>query len=103
MATRRVSITEAKQRLGELVKRAAYGGEPTVLEFRDRPQAAIVSYEDFERMRKLDDRYRDQMAVLERLSELRKAIRRRVGTLPDSAEEIERLREERVDELNNLH
>ncbi len=33
-----VSLTEAKQRLGELVKRAAYGGERFVLEFRDKPR-----------------------------------------------------------------
>ena len=102
MATRRVSITEAKQRLGELVKRAAYGGEPTVLEFRDKPHAAIVSYADFERIARTKDTYEEQMAVLEELDALRARIGRRAGTLPDSSEEIARMREERVDELQGL-
>ncbi len=47
MSTNRISITEAKQRLGELVKRAAYGGERFLLQFRGKPQAAVVSYADF--------------------------------------------------------
>ena len=34
----RISITEAKQHLGELVKRVAYGGEQIVLEFRGSPR-----------------------------------------------------------------
>ena len=43
-----IALTEAKQQLGELVKRVAYGGERIVLEFRGKPQAAIVSMNDLQ-------------------------------------------------------
>ena len=102
MKTERVSITRAKQRLGELVKRAAYGGERIVLDFRDKPQAAIVSIED---LRKLEDQspsIEDGLAALRELDEIRERIRRRVGTLPDSSEDIARMREERDAELQGL-
>jgi flagellar hook-associated protein FlgK len=53
-------------------------------------------------MTKSDDKYEEQMQILRKLQAVRERIRRRVGTLPDSSEDIERLREERVDELNRL-
>ena len=56
MSTSRISITEAKQRLGELVKRAAYGGERFLLQFRGQPQAAGWSYADFETLARLKRR-----------------------------------------------
>lgn len=99
MAAKRVSLTEAKQNLSELVKRAAYGGERFVLEFRDKPQAAIVSYEDLERLEAAGDSVRDKWQALDRLDVIRERIARRTGRLPDSAEDIRRLREERTDEL----
>jgi prevent-host-death family protein len=43
-----VSLTEAKKRLGEFVKRASYGGERIVLDFRGKPQAAIVGVDDLD-------------------------------------------------------
>lgn len=100
MATESVSITEAKQRLGELVKRAAYGGERIVLEFRGKPQAAIVSYADLRKVEEL--RIEDGLDALRRLDEIRERIRKRVGTLPDSSEEIARMREERDAEIQGL-
>ena len=98
----RVSLTEAKQRLGELVKRAAYGGERFVLEFREKPQAAIVSYEDLRRLEAGGDSRRDKWEALDRLDAIRKRIAARAGKLPDSAGEIRTMREERVDELQGL-
>ena len=43
MGTHYISLTGAKQNLGELVKRTAYGGERFVLEFRGKARAALVS------------------------------------------------------------
>jgi prevent-host-death family protein len=48
MMKQTIGLTEAKQQLGELVKRVAYGGERIVLEFRGKPQAAIVSIDDLQ-------------------------------------------------------
>jgi prevent-host-death family protein len=98
----RVSITKAKQRLGELVKRAAYGGERIVLEFRDKPQAAIVSIEDLKSLESAREPSPDRWEALDRLDAIRKRIGARTGKLPDSSEEIRKMREERVNELQGL-
>ncbi len=142
-----VSLTDAKQRLGELVKRAAYGGERIVLEFRGRPVAAIVPYEaestdnsnrqemiselrslrergmtyrtrsfesaaEFKRWRaalspeqleaeKSEERRR-ALEALQHLDEIRERIAARSGRLPDSADLIRQMREERDEQLSGL-
>ncbi len=101
-APNHVSLTEAKQRLGELVKRAAYGGERFVLEFREKPQAAIVSYEDLERLEEHDRRGNRDLVALERLRLLRERIAARTDEKFDSVADVERVRQERVDELSGL-
>jgi prevent-host-death family protein len=97
-----VSITEAKQRLGELVKRAAYGGERFVLEFRDKPQAAIVSYADLRRLERTMTAHDREGKALERLRCLRERIAARTDEKFDSVADINRLRQERTDELSNM-
>ena len=52
-----------------------------------------------ERMTELDDTYEERMQVLRELDAVRERIRRRVGTLPDSSGDIERLREDRLDRV----
>jgi prevent-host-death family protein len=97
--TTRVSITEAKQHLGELVKRAAYGGETIVLEFRGKPQAAIVAYEEAEA---LSVGKKPLGEALDDLSRFRETMKEKYGTLPDSAAEIREMREERAQHLGDL-
>lgn len=46
MGDARVSMTELRSRLGELVNRAAYGGERILLLSRGEPRAAIVPIAD---------------------------------------------------------
>ena len=41
-----VSITQAKNRLSDVVNRAAYGGERFLLLSRGKPKAAVVSVEE---------------------------------------------------------
>jgi len=89
VTTNRISITEAKQRLGELVKRAAYGGERFLLQFRGKPQAAVVSYADFEDLERLERSPVGQEEVLERLRSVRERIAARTGEAFDSARELE--------------
>jgi len=97
-----VSLTEAKQRLGELVKRAAYGGERFVLEFRDKPQAALVSYADLKRLELTSIPLETRLQTLTELDKVRERISRRTGKLPDSSKEIAEMREERDAELEGL-
>jgi prevent-host-death family protein len=101
MKTTHISLTEAKQRLGELVKRSAYGGEQFVIEFRGKPQAMVVTYnadyeEDAERRRARG------LEALKRLDEIRERIRDKSGTLPSSVELIRDMREERDRQILGL-
>jgi prevent-host-death family protein len=92
--TTHISLTEAKQRLGELVKRSAYGGERFVIEFRGKPQAMVISYNGAED-EDPDARRERGLRALEELTKLRKRIQERVGILPDSVDLIREMREER--------
>ncbi len=101
MIDNRISITKAKARLGELVKRAAYGKERFILEFRDKPQAVIISCEELERLESGEDKKGRQKRVLKELALIREA-QARYGRTFDSVKEIRELREKRADELADL-
>jgi prevent-host-death family protein len=49
----RAKIAEARNVLGEVISRARYAGEPTVLINRGKNAAVIVSYEDYATLREL--------------------------------------------------
>lgn len=102
MTTNRISITEAKQKLGELVKRAAYGGDRFLLQFRGKPQAILVSYADYEHLQSLERSTRSQRKALRRLGSLRERIAARTGETFDSAREVEEARGKRLDRLTGL-
>jgi prevent-host-death family protein len=99
MKTSRVSITEAKQNLGELVKRVAYGEERIALEFRGKPKAALVSWQDFQRLQKPEGHENE---VLDELHEIRRKIIGRVGILPEAGEMLRQVRQKRLNELTSL-
>lgn len=46
-----VSIGQVKRDISELVNRVAYGGEQIILTSRGKPKAALISIEDYERLR----------------------------------------------------
>jgi prevent-host-death family protein len=98
--SRHYSLSEAKQRLGELVKRAAYGGETVVLEFRGKPIAAIVRYVDMKR-----DNYGKAEYTPDVAAEL-KALRERGAVYRtddfDSVEELRKLRAGEAHEFPDL-
>jgi prevent-host-death family protein len=46
----RVAIGQVKRDLSDLVNRVAYGGERILLTSRGKPKAALVSFEDYQRL-----------------------------------------------------
>lgn len=68
-----LSIADAKRRFSELVKRAAYRGETIAIGTRGKPEAALVSIEELQRLYSLD------MANDARL--LEQAVRNSTGTV----------------------
>ena len=100
-----ISLTEIKKSLGEVVNRAAYGGERFILVSRGKPKAALVSLKDLELLESLVNeralrRARRRQALAE-ADALREAILARQGGVPlsDSVEDLRQLREERIRDI----
>ena len=102
MSEQHIPITQAKQNLGELVKRVAYGGEKFVLEFRGKPRAAIISYRDLLRLRCLDATPGSNREALERLKSLGQRIAARTTETFDSVADVEVVRRERDERFSGL-
>jgi prevent-host-death family protein len=103
-----VSISQVKRDISELVNRVAYGGERIILTSRGHPKAVLISLADLEQLQNLSqaissDIRAQRLATLERARTIRSQIAARVGSiLPDSAQELQGLREERDAELLRL-
>jgi len=54
-ADRRISATEARSGLSDLISRAKFSEERTVLTRHGEPAAALVSIEDLKALRRLED------------------------------------------------
>jgi prevent-host-death family protein len=97
-----VGIAQAKRDLSVLIRRVTRGGQRILLTAHGKPQAALVSIEDLERLQRTASF--DWQAALTQADTVREMIRARRGgvPLPDSAAGINELREERADELASL-
>ena len=54
--TREVTSAEAREHLGDVINRAAYGGERIVLTRRGKPIAAVVSIEDADWLDEIEEK-----------------------------------------------
>ena len=99
MKLEKTSVTHAKNTLSSLVNKVAYGKTRVVLESRGKPRAVLVGTEDLEILQHLEQRGIapwDRLSILSRAQALRERIwRRRKKIISDSAERLNRLREER--------
>jgi prevent-host-death family protein len=102
------SMSGVKRMISELVERVAKGGGRIVLTSRGRPKAALVSIEDLHRLEAVDmGKQRDlktDLGYLEQVTEIRNQILGETGALlPDSAETICRMRDERDEQILGLY
>jgi len=72
----KVSIGRVKRDVSDLVNRVAYGGERIILTSRGKPKAALVSIDDFERLRLSEVSAQPSLSDAGSLEELVAAIRR---------------------------
>lgn len=86
-----VTATEAKNRFGHVLSRVTQSGEAVIVERQGRPNAAIISIEEYRELRAFQERQRRQDA-LKRLEELRMQIAPAFADLSES--EIERIADE---------
>ncbi|MBI2340566.1 MAG: type II toxin-antitoxin system Phd/YefM family antitoxin [Deltaproteobacteria bacterium] len=49
-----VSATEAKNRFADVLGRAIYGHEPVIVEKKGKPVAVVISFQDFQALKKKD-------------------------------------------------
>jgi prevent-host-death family protein len=100
-----VTVAEARRKLADLVAQVGFGGKRVMLERHGKPVAAVVSVDDLRRLEELDrvddSRQKRALGALEAARKSSELIfRERNGEyLPDSAEVIREIREERTDEL----
>lgn len=104
-----VSVAEARRKLADIIIGAGLGGKRYIVQRHGKPLAAVVSMSDLRRLQQLEDPHsiEHQMAALAALDEAERVgeliLKERNGEyLPDSADLIREMREERTDELLNL-
>jgi prevent-host-death family protein len=104
----RVGIAEVKRSISTFVNRVAFGGERIILTSRGKPKAALISIEDLQKLDELENAAgpsrAKRMAALAQARAVRERIlAEREGLyLPDIAEDLRHLREERDLELAGL-
>lgn len=106
MEITRLGIGEARRTLSELVNRVAFGKVRVILESRGKPKAALVNLEDLRRLAQLEAGAAEspelRLKALQQATAVRKAILRERGgvLLPESAELVREIREERASRLS---
>jgi prevent-host-death family protein len=107
-----VTVAEARRRLAEVVAKVGPGGKRVLLERHGKPVAAMISVEDLKKLENMEkqqdqrdeERRRQALIASEAANRAREMmLKERNGEyLPDSAELIREMREERVDEILGL-
>jgi prevent-host-death family protein len=72
-----VSIGQVKRDISELVNRVAYQGERVILTSRGRPKAVLVSLQDYEKIKNVEQSLPQRTAWLAEAQKLAKSIRER--------------------------
>ena len=99
------SIGQVKRDISELVNRVAYSGDRILLTSRGKPKAALISIEDYERLKRQEHEARlaEWQEWLRRASELSQAIHERRNGEYIDLEELERLNDEDLEQRDADH
>jgi prevent-host-death family protein len=60
---RRISTSEARAQFSDIVNRAAYGGERTVLHRQKKPVAAVIPFEEFQFLERMIEERENEIDV----------------------------------------
>ncbi len=96
--------TDVRIHFGEVMQRVVQEGEPIIVERAGQPQVAVVSMEDYNRLKRIKVQ-RDTLAALERARAARARVRQERGgeLLPDVTDILHEVREARGAQLTGLH
>jgi prevent-host-death family protein len=97
---RTVTATEAKARLGELMRRAVDTGDAIIVESRGQPQVVLVPYDEYQELQRLKERARRE-AALAQLRELAREVQAQNQDLSEAEAErvADELTREAIDSL----
>ena len=97
---KQMSATQARVNFGEVLRYVAEEQKPIIVARNGKPRAVILAVEEYERL-KAGQQQEDWREVLERARQLRERIaaRRNGEPLPDPADIIHQMREERDEQL----
>ncbi len=57
------SAQDARKNLSEIIGKATFGNQPTIITRSGKNAAVVISYEDYERFRQLEDQYDGELAM----------------------------------------
>ena len=103
-----MNVVEARKSFSDVMARVAYTGQRVVVERKGRPMMALISIEDLHRLEELEKGATSTRARREAALALAAAARARIRSerngvpLPNSADTLDKLREERMHELTSL-
>ena len=103
-----MNVVEARKSFSNVIARVAYTGQHVVVETKGRPMMALISIEDLHRLEELErgatPTHAHRVAALALAARTRERIRceRNRTPLPDSADTLDKLREERTHEIASL-
>jgi prevent-host-death family protein len=98
MTTMKINIKEARERFSEIVNRASYKGERIVLMSRNKPKALIVGLEEAKAFEGDPMRKGRRLLQLEQIAKIRERLAHK-KIKSDSAEDLRKLRESRIENL----
>ncbi|OGK26137.1 hypothetical protein A2954_02040 [Candidatus Roizmanbacteria bacterium RIFCSPLOWO2_01_FULL_37_12] len=95
-----ISASEAKNKFGSLISWVTRNGNEVIVESRGKPKIAVMSYDDYEKIKKVKEEMRRKQA-LQRLREVRKRVQARNSDLtPKQAEALaERFVRDVIDDM----
>ena len=99
------SIGQVKRDISELVNRVAYAGDRILLTSRGKPKAALISIEDYERLKRQEHEKRlaEWEEWMQRAKELSNAIYERRGGEYIDVDELDREVKRDLEERDDDH
>jgi prevent-host-death family protein len=100
MVTRTISATEARVHFGKLMRSVVENDQPVIVERAGKPEVVVLAVDKYQRMKAAEQR-ESWKSTFKRIQEIGDAIRMRREDvpLPDPAEVIHQMREERSEQL----
>ncbi|MEJ5311732.1 MAG: type II toxin-antitoxin system Phd/YefM family antitoxin [Anaerolineae bacterium] len=101
---RQMSATQVRVNFGEVLRYVSTKQLPIIVKHTGKPQAVLIAIEEYERLKEASQPTPDWRIALDQALQLGKAIHARRGSepLPDAAEMIHQMREERDAQLREV-